>query len=212
MEQTKNQRVRKVIESTGLSVNAFSKKAGVSQTTLASMLKRGTQPKDEIIDAIANAFNVSRSWLLTGEGEMLNDKKPAEQSAGLPLIPENCMAGALSGVGGQWMEYECEHYVIPGFAEADFLITVMGDSMQPTLASGDVLAVKRVEASKLWFQWGKIYVLATRQGCIVKRIMPSDKEGCVSIVSDNKSQYPAYDLEGDEINSIGLVIGLIRRF
>lgn len=42
MEQTKNQRVRKVIESTGLSVNAFSKKAGVSQTTLASMLKRGT--------------------------------------------------------------------------------------------------------------------------------------------------------------------------
>ncbi len=210
MEDSVKQRLMQFISETGLSVRAFEREAGLSVSYLQKLRHR---PKDDKLSSILKAYpQLNRTWLLTGEGEMLNDKKPAEQSAGLPLIPENCMAGALSGVGGQWMEYECEHYVIPGFAEADFLITVMGDSMQPTLASGDVLAVKRVEASKLWFQWGKIYVLATRQGCIVKRIMPSDKEGCVSIVSDNKSQYPAYDLEGDEINSIGLVIGLVRQF
>lgn len=210
MEDSVKQRLMQFISDNGLSVRAFEREAGLSVSYLQKLRHR---PKDDKLSSILKAYpQLNRTWLLTGEGEMLNDKKPAKQSAGLPLIPENFMAGALSGVGGQWMDYECEHYVIPGFAGADFLITVMGDSMQPTLASGDVLAVKRVEASKLWFQWGKIYVLATRQGCIVKRIMPSEKEGCVSIVSDNKSQYPAYDLEGSEINSIGLVIGLVRRF
>ena len=196
MEETVKDRLMLFIKEKGLSQKRFEETAHISNGYVNNL----------------KASPSSQSWLLTGEGPMLNDKKPAEQSAGLPLIPVNFMAGALSGVDGRWMDYECDHFTVPGFESADFLITVMGDSMQPTLVSGDVLAVKRVEASKLWFQWGKIYVLATRQGCIVKRILPSDKEGCVSIVSDNKSQYPAYDLDGGEINSIGLAIGLVRQF
>jgi len=54
-------------------------------------------------------------------------------------------------------------------------------------------------------------MIATRQGCIVKRIMPSKAEGCVTIVSDNAERYPKFDLPDDEINGIGLVVGLIRR-
>ena len=210
MEETVKDRLMLFIKEKGLSQKRFEETAHISNG-YANNLK--ASPSSKVLQKIFCAFpDLSQSWLLTGEGPMLNDKKPAEQSAGLPLIPVNFMAGALSGVDGRWMDYECDHFTVPGFESADFLITVMGDSMQPTLVSGDVLAVKRVEASKLWFQWGKIYVLATRQGCIVKRILPSDKEGCVSIVSDNKSQYPAYDLDGGEINSIGLAIGLVRQF
>lgn len=204
--------LKEYFDKQGVTQQSIANTMGVSKAYVNRLFTGKAKFGKEAAEKWGNQYGLRKSWLLTGEGPMLNDKKPAEQSAGLPLIPVSFMAGALNGVDGRWMDYECDHFTVPGFESADFLITVMGDSMQPTLVSGDVLAVKRVEASKLWFQWGKIYVLATRQGCIVKRILPSDKEGCVSIVSDNKSQYPAYDLDGGEINSIGLAIGLVRQF
>ena len=211
MEQTVNQRVKMIIDKSGLSVNAFASRIGVSQGTLNNMLKRGTEPSVKTICAILDAFpNVTSDWLLHGSSIPSDTQNDPQPSVGIPMLPIDAMAGALSGVGFQIRDYECEHYIVPEFSSADFLITVSGDSMQPTFLSGDILAVKKVPKGGLWFQWGKPYVIATRQGCIVKRIMPSEAEGCVTIVSDNAERYPKFDLSDDEINGIGLVVGLIR--
>lgn len=43
---------------------------------------------------------------------------------GIPLIPIDAMAGALTENSQAVMEYECEHYVIPMFKGAEFLIPV----------------------------------------------------------------------------------------
>ncbi len=51
------------------------------------------------------------------------------------------MAGALSENSQTIMEYDCEHYVIPMFKGAEFLIPVKGDSMQPKYYSGILLPV-----------------------------------------------------------------------
>lgn len=142
---------------------------------------------------------------------MLNRKDELEKEGKmeLPLIPLNFYAGALTGVCDSIMDYECEKYIVPIFRGAEFLVRVQGDSMVPKFASGDIVACKRVSLDRLWFQWGKTYVLDTSQGPLIKRIEKSEQEGCVSIHSNNP-QYSPFDLPVEEINALALVIGTIR--
>ena len=127
---------------------------------------------------------------------------------GIPLIPLSAMAGAFTG-DTSVMEYECERYVIPAFKGADFLIQVKGDSMQPTYYSGVLVACERVPLNDIFFQWNKTYVLDTKQGPLIKRIMPGSDEEHIRIISDN-SNYPPFELSKDQFNGVALVRGLVR--
>jgi hypothetical protein len=81
--------------------------------------------------------------------------------------------------------------------------------MMPRYLSGDIVACKRVPLDRLWFQWGKTYLIDTMQGALIKRIEPSDQEGCISIHSNN-TIYKPFDLPVNEINGVALVVGVIR--
>lgn len=81
--------------------------------------------------------------------------------------------------------------------------------MMPKYVSGDIVACQCVPLDRLWFQWGKAYVLDTRQGALVKRIEPSTNKECVSIHSENP-KYKPFDLHIAEISGIALVKGIIR--
>lgn len=127
---------------------------------------------------------------------------------GIPLIPFSAMAGALKGEQTA-LEYECEHYIIPAFSGADFLMPVKGNSMTPTYISGDIVACQRVPMTSLFFQWNKPYVLDTSQGAIIKRIKPGSDKNHVLIVSDN-TDYDPFELPYEDIYAVALVIGIIR--
>ncbi len=135
-------------------------------------------------------------------------KHTSDLSKGIPLIPFDAMAGALT-CEQTALDYECERYIVPMFKGADFLIPVKGSSMYPKYNSGDVVACRCVPMTDLFFQWNKVYVIDTTQGALIKRIKPgSDKEHLL-IVSDNES-YDPFELPVQSINAIALVIGVIR--
>ena len=134
-------------------------------------------------------------------------KHTSDLSKGIPLIPFDAMAGALT-CEQTALDYECERYIVPMFKGADFLIPVKGSSMYPKYSSGDVVACQRVPMTD-FFQWNKVYVIDTTQGALIKRIKPgSDKEHLL-IVSDNES-YDPFELPIQAINAVALVIGVIR--
>jgi len=127
---------------------------------------------------------------------------------GIPLIPIEAMAGALTSEQTV-LEYECERYVVPMFKGADFLIPVKGSSMYPKYSSGDIVACQRVSMSDLFFQWNKVYVIDTNQGALIKRIKPGSDKDHVLIVSDNE-KYDPFELPFSAIHAVALVIGVIR--
>ena len=153
--------------------------------------------------------NVEKSTDVVQEGSSVplarHATKPGE---GIPLIPIDAMAGALTGEQTV-LEYECERYVVPVFKGADFLIPVKGSSMYPKYSSGDIVACKRVPMSDLFFQWNKVYVIDTKQGALIKRIKPGSDKDHVLIVSDNE-KYDPFELPYSAINAVALVIGVIR--
>lgn len=195
----------------------FSKRLGISAQGLSTWISRNTFDIELIY---SKCENINPEWLFSGEGPMIKnvthsiDTIPiAHQTSennqkGIPLIPLSAMAGAFAEETAV-MEFECERYVIPAFKGADFLIQVKGDSMQPTYYSGDLVACQRVPLNDIFFQWNKAYVLDTKQGPLIKRIMPGSDEDHIRIVSDN-TNYPPFELSKDQFNGVALVRGIVR--
>lgn len=204
----------------------FAKRIGVAPSTISTWMARDTFDYDLLF---AKCEMISPEWLLTGKGAMLKTavqeqhittqqstpminiqtaKHVDNMQKGIPLIPFSAMAGALKGEVSV-LEYECEHYVVPAFRNADFLIPVSGDSMIPTYRSGDIVACQRIPMSSLFFQWNRPYVLDTEQGAIIKRIKPGSDKQHIRIISDNPD-YDPFELPLTAIYSVGLVIGIIR--
>lgn len=221
----------------GVSDYEFYKKSGITRGVLSQ--PNGIS-EDNIARFLAYAPDVSAEWLLTGQGSMLKTKCTYESSPrqdvpiidgkvtknipndqinsvqkvpegsheGIPLIPFCAMAGALTGELTA-LEYECERYVVPAFKGADFMIRISGNSMYPTYMSGDIVACQRVPMTDIFFQWNKPYVLDTAQGAIIKRIKPGGDANHIRIISDN-TDYDPYELPLSSINTVALVIGIIR--
>ena len=210
MKQTVKQRLTEFYKSIDITKREFERRCGFSN---GYMDKLRNSPSPDKMESIYLSFpEINKSWLLTGEGNMLvnNQTYNNEQKQELPLLPVDAMAGALTGDNEGFMEYECERYLVPLFKGAEFLCRVQGNSMWPKYNSGDIVACKKVPMEHLWFQWGKSYVISTRQGVLVKRIEPSKNEGCVQICSENAEKYKPFELPVTEINGVAVVIGVIR--
>ena len=207
---TVKERIIAFIKRKKLNVYTFERAAGLANGYV-SQLK--TQPSPQKLRAILEAYpDLNKVWLLTGEGAMLKSeqpKQPDEDFVSLPLIPTYAMMGALTGDDAQYKASDCEFYRVPNLTGATFLIQMQGDSMQPLYNSGDIVACMPVELDKLWFQWGRVYVISTRQGVLTKRIEPDEKEGYILCCSEN-SRYKPFSLPVSEIYQVALVRGLIR--
>lgn len=66
-----NDRFSEVVRASGLSKTAFGDRINISQQYVSKLTKSGV-PSDRTISDICREFNVSETWLRTGEGEMFN--------------------------------------------------------------------------------------------------------------------------------------------
>lgn len=90
-----NQRIREFIDSLGVSDNQFAKSIGITQSVIASMFSRNTEPSSKVIVSILNAYaNLSAEWLMTGKGEMLQKNfSQTNADASLQQIYDSVLKG-----------------------------------------------------------------------------------------------------------------------
>jgi DNA-binding helix-turn-helix protein len=68
---TFGERLRQVIENKGITPYQLSAKTNVSQATLSRILANSTtKPSIKTVEVIADYLQISREWLLTGNGDM----------------------------------------------------------------------------------------------------------------------------------------------
>lgn len=132
-------------------------------------------------------------------------------TGGIPLIPIDAVAGFNGWDEAGVAELDCAHYDVPDFAaaHADFLIRVSGSSMYPKYSSGDILACRKIDEIT-FIQWGKIYVIDSRQGAMVKRLFPIEGDSAMLLCKSDNPNYPPFELPKEEIRSISIVVGAIR--
>lgn len=212
------QRILQFIEYLNISKRDFYSATGISRGTLESNtgITEGTLAK-----IFATYPNLSKEWVNEGVGEMINSStielkelvhKYNEHKDGIPLIPISAMAGTCKGDSCVLEADVIERYVVPEFKEKGvrYLIRVSGASMYPKYSNGDLLACRPV-SDLSFFQWGKVYVLDTEQGALVKRLFPclEDNE-CLECRSDNSENYPPFRISKSSVRQVALVVGVIR--
>lgn len=123
-----------------------------------------------------------------------------------PRVPLTAVAGSLSGESVGVTLAQCEQmpliHQIPSY---DFTMFIKGDSMSPRFESGDEIACRRIDQSR-FIQWGKVHVLDTTQGFVIKRVYDDgDKIRCVSY----NPEYADFSIPKEDILSMSLVVGVI---
>lgn len=213
-------RIFEYISVKGLKPTRLEKEIGLSNGYLRTQERRDADLGEGVLLKILDyCLDLNPVWVLTGKGNMLNTSAQQiiaheeipiayKSKEGIPLIPIDAMAGVLTENSQAVMEYECEHYVIPMFKGAEFLIPVKGDSMQPKYYSGDIVACKRLPLDT-FFQWNRTYVIDSEQGVLIKRVKQGVDENHIVLVSDNP-EYDPFPLEKAKIYSLSLVIGVVR--
>ena len=142
-------------------------------------------------EAFGDMFN--EEWFLSGKGEMLKGTDASIQKSinsctpDIPttvfLLPIYAQGGSLNDFVASVSEYDCERVVSP-IGGVDFAMQVSGDSMSPEYPNGSRIFIKKIN-ERAFIEWGKTYVLDTCNGTVIKRIVPSEREGYVRCISIN---------------------------
>lgn len=203
------EKLSKYLNNRGLKQKDIAERLGVTEQCVNALIngRRAFGRKSSV--EWQKQFGLSASWLMTGEGEMLASSMQTDTD-GIPLIPIDAMAGVFTDNNSVGITPEmCEYYTVPSFKGADFLITVKGDSMTPRYFGGDIVACKKLSLTDIFFQWGKVYVLDTEQGVLIKKVQKSTDDAHITLVSEN-TDYAPFDIPMKAIYHIALVIGSIR--
>ncbi|MBQ7774538.1 MAG: S24 family peptidase [Lachnospiraceae bacterium] len=143
------------------------------------------------VKAIPSNFMEQLSALLPNDGDNEDTlHTPAENdheeitATLVPLLPIAAQGGSLSEFVVSVKENDCEKVVSP-VRGADFAMPVSGDSMAPEYPNGSQIFIKKINEAA-FIEWGKVYVLDTCNGTVIKILVPSEKDGYVKCVSINK--------------------------
>lgn len=198
--ETLAERLNQAMELSGMSQGALAKASGVAQPTIWRLTSGNARGSTKIVE-IANALGVRTEWLSTGLGPMRSDDQQP-----LPIAPTSSVPGVfrvdvldmtVSAGPGSFMisefvevlhaiEFTTEHArsLFGNRTQHDVkVMTVDGDSMCPTIQSGDRLFF---DVSVRNFKVDGVYAFVFGQHFHVKRLQMQGLQ--LAVLSDN----PAY--------------------
>ena len=204
-------RLKKVIDWSGLSVNSFAKSIGLKRAENLYQIKKGNNSiSKDLSELITMKYcNISKSWLLTGEGDMLpEDSEKASDESLLRRIPFY-----NRDISGLKLETEkilpAEQYIeVPLLSNCDFATLCVGESMTPDIPAGSIVALK--EISMDLFLPGEMYYIVTDEFSTVKFLRTvEDDPDKLRLVPGNKDDYDESSIDKSSIRRLYLIKGVI---
>lgn len=212
---TLSERLTSLMNEKGISQAELARLIGIKQPSVFKILSGETRNPKKILE-IATALNVDPHWLKTGEGdpnpsyrivEVSEPQNPntvridildVEASAGNGAYLSPTEQGLLS------QEFDLTFFR-QQFGRADAkhlkLITVKGDSMAPTLESGDLLYV---DISENYFAADGLYVFTFDGQTFIKRLQKVGKK--MLVISDNPTYKEWTFTQDDDVFIHGRVV------
>lgn len=226
MSQTSaNERLKTLQKVLGYgSQQAFADALGIRQGSLSDIYraKNGIGVSGQIKIALSK-YGVNIDWLDTGEGPMLKEEKEKEEEYELlPRITEDkgrpyYDVDFLGGYG-EFADDPASApvtYMIdypPYNKEGVFYMNVRGDSMSPEINSGDLVALRPIEAWYDFLLLGKVYAIVTLSGQrTIKRLRRGSDSEHYTLEPINPA-YESQEIPKTQIERVFEVLGGIRRY
>jgi hypothetical protein len=205
--EKKIERFDKYMKTKGLNDNKVTNSLGLSIGTLGKSRKENRDLSERNIEKILNFYtDLNRTWLLTGEGSMFTTEPSLAgfnemEYTRVPLLPISAQGGSLNDFVVSVSLQDCEKIISP-IKGADIAITISGDSMADEYPNGSIVLAKRIN-ERAFIDWGKVYVLDTCNGVVVKTLTPSEKENYVRCVSINPAPiYAPFEVALNDIYGV----------
>lgn len=159
------QRLDQVIKWSGYSTNKFAGIIGLKRSENLYQIKRGSfGVSKELSSLITTKYpQINRSWLLTGDGEMMVGASAAGIDPNMVIPFFNVDATHLSEIEA---ERKTPLYNISLPIIADFAVQFSGGSMLPDIPSGATIVLKKIEVETLLP--GMPYLIVTKDYSTVR--------------------------------------------
>lgn len=215
MRYTMADRLKARSRQLGMTAGRVAELAGINRSFVYDIMRgRSENPNQEKLDLVCGALNVERNWLLHGVGEVEGEspimEDPMEAFVSIPSVEVTASMGGGNLVTDEVEDGEPYHFqrswIIHDLKADPSSLRIMhveGDSMMPTLSSGDVVLV---DLSRKYPTPPGIFVLFDGMGLVAKRLenIPNNDPPKVRVISDN-TFYSPYERTADEINIIGRI-------
>lgn len=227
-----DEKIVEIIHHFRLNNFAFSKRIGVTGTTIDSIVngrpqsdgtRKKTKPGYDVLTSIINTFGINPDYLFNKSSIMLQkDAKSFQTYVGVPqvvavnptgnenvvYVPVKARAGYLDGYGDAEFIESLPSFNMPHLNNGTFrCFEVQGNSMVRTFFDGDLVFGKYVE-DLADIKDGRVYVIVSKtEGIVLKRVI-NRIEGRNKLIlkSDNKDgNYPTYTIDAEDIMEIWYV-------
>ena len=199
-----SERLRQLRTECGISQQALANSLGDISKSSINMYERGErEPGLEMLEAIADFFNVAMDFLLgksnipnkARAGAVLHDNIiPMPEMRKIPLI--GCIACGAPILAEEHIE---DYIDIPKHIHADFALTCKGDSMiNARIFDGDVVYIRKQDT----VENGEIAAVLIEDEATLKRVRLFDDH--ISLDPENP-QYRPIVYWGDEMNSVRIL-------
>lgn len=224
--------INKVLEELNLKAPTFAESIGVKYQRIFDLQKGKVKKISSSLanDIISKYGQFNLTWLLTGEGEMLNTpSQPSDEASPIdepiilrvPLVSQYAQAGYLCGYAdaAYMATLPTIPYIVDHEAQGHYVaFEVKGDSMndgtEDAILEGDRLLCREIQPhlwvdSKLHIRkWD--FVIVHTEGILVKRIIDHDVEKHTITIHSLNSMYPDKVINLADVKQIFNVIELQR--
>lgn len=200
-------KLREYFDSQGITQQDIANKFGVKKQTINPYMTGAKPFGKKVAQQWADAFGLSVSWLMTGEGDMLG--RSDDMTDGSPCFDSaTIQGGAAHGTGMEQLTRDMSIGMmsVPGMPVGANIpyIQVRGSSMvnrrdpAHSIPEGAWIGIRPSQSSAI--RWGEVYAIMTTDGPVVKKVMPSEHEGYITCVSYNEEDgFLPYELPTTEI-------------
>lgn len=219
-EQTKmTARIMELIRESSYTPMTFALEADIELSLFQKKLKGEAVWSVADVHKICDTYKIRKGWLKDGEGQKYRLPKevleniPARRSydtrAGVPYFNVDFVLGFDIMQNDQTANPD---YMIDfePYNKADCWCNARGDSMQPTISNGDVIALKEVTDPKSCLINDEIYAVVTTNDLrTIKRV--KDNGDTITLIPDNK-EYSEQTIEKKMLFKVYRVMGSIKMF
>lgn len=213
---TAKEKIRTLVKQYGGTQKAFATLVGITQPTVANWIAADQIPAGGAAKIHSALPDVPLQWLMDDSDAPL----PTTQSGdwgdefGQGRIPGGVsFYASMPCSAGQNFAFEDDRYteqiVIPGF-RVDAYFPVNGSSMEPTLMSGDIIGIRKMDSMESLRPDCIYLVFTSDQERMIKRVENIDPASdTITLVSDNPKHRP-FQVMKSQVTAIYRVVNLIR--
>lgn len=169
------------------------------------------------VHKICDTFRVRKGWLVDGIGqkyrlpeevlENIPARRSYDKNVGIPYYNVDFEMGFDLMVNDQTTNPECM-IDFAKYNKADCWCNASGDSMEPTISNGDLIAIKEVRDPATCLINDDIYAIVTTNGLrTIKRVR--DNGNTITLIPDNK-KFSEQTISKELIRKVYKVIGSIK--